>query len=255
MLEFERTSLERLMASAQSKAPLHPDSLGSTEILQLLALPPRLALQPIHGSERPWFEVLLRPSAVSAEDLVRRAGEIGLASKLDLWVTRAALPRMAAGQSDCYSINVSPLSLAEPGFIEDLLDLTWQCACEPKRLVIEILEAPALSTAQRRNAIISVRVLRTFGMRIALDDVSPGRAHPIPFAEANILKLESSAVKALREPSCGRTREFVSGLTRHGLPVVAEGVEQAADLAQLRALGISLWQGFLGGCPQTWEVS
>ncbi|HSD27198.1 MAG TPA: EAL domain-containing protein, partial [Vicinamibacteria bacterium] len=121
----------------------------------------------------------------------------------------------------------------------------------PHGLVVEVVEhAPPWNVAGFRTAIAS---LRTLGLRIALDDVGLGHSN-----YQMVLECRPDYLKVDRYFVGGCHRDFhrravlasVAQLARpFGARVVAEGVEDPADLSTLRRLGITLVQGFLMARP------
>lgn len=213
-------------------------------------LPVELALQPIHGAGLPWSEVLLRPRQESPERLVSRAVNERWVLALDQAVIRAAVPRMHQGCR--YSLNASPLSLLDPDYVDTLLETPWLHHATQPQLVLEVLEWPTLTAAQRRRACSTLRVLRAMGVLVALDDVGV-TPHPIPVHEADLLKLDRSLIEALRDGQQPLARSNIRHWIELGVPVVAEGIESAADLARVQDLGVEFWQGHHGGHPRAWE--
>ena len=99
----------------------------------------------------------------------------------------------------------------------------------------------------------SLERLRSLGYGAAIDDAGPAVPRlaellDLPFTS---LKLDKSLVKDMT--TCVATRDSVAATItrgqRHGLTVVAEGVESAAVWDQMRALGVDEAQGFLVACP------
>ena len=90
------------------------------------------------------------------------------------------------------------------------------------------------------------------GMRIALDDFGTGyssvgylRQLPVDF-----LKIDRSFVAGAAPDSRNPLLEAIIGLAHHLDPeIIPEGIEQPSELAQLRALGCHLGQGFLMSRP------
>jgi len=98
--------------------------------------------------------------------------------------------------------------------------------------------------------------LRALGFRIAVDDLGAGYSGLTTFAaiEPDFVKLDGALVRAL--PGGRIEQGFVAAIAALGqalaLPVIAESVETAAQLAALQALGIGHGQGEALGAPQRW---
>jgi EAL domain-containing protein (putative c-di-GMP-specific phosphodiesterase class I) len=99
----------------------------------------------------------------------------------------------------------------------------------------------------------SLEVLRARGVRIAVDDAGAGYAsfRHILNIQPDIIKLDMSLTRNVDSDS-GR-RALASALIRFaqetGCEIIAEGVETAAELDTLRALGVTRAQGYYLGRP------
>jgi EAL domain-containing protein (putative c-di-GMP-specific phosphodiesterase class I) len=149
-------------------------------------------------------------------------------------------------------VNVHASSLArDEGLVDFLAAQLARRQLSARRLIVEIVEhAPPWDVVTFRTAL---KRLRGLGARIALDDVGLGQSNYMMVVEClpDYLKVDRYFVAG-----CHRDfhRKAVLASIAHlarpfGARVVAEGVEQVADLVVLKRLGISLVQGFLFGGP------
>jgi EAL domain-containing protein (putative c-di-GMP-specific phosphodiesterase class I) len=120
---------------------------------------------------------------------------------------------------------------------------------DPGRLEIEVPEA----VASGPDAAAGIREVRALGVHVAIDDFGTGssslaRLQDLPLDR---LKIDASSVALLAAGvAAGSLADAVIGLGRSlGLEVVAEGVEEPAQLAALRSLGCGAAQGHLFGSP------
>ena len=149
-------------------------------------------------------------------------------------------------------INVHASSLAmDTGFVPFLAAALEAKGISPRRLVVEIVEhAPPWDVVSFRAAL---QDLRRLGARIALDDVGLGNSNYMMIYECrpDYLKLDRYFVDGCHSDFHRRAViASVAQLARpFGARVVAEGVENPADMATLKRLGITLVQGFLFGKP------
>jgi EAL domain-containing protein (putative c-di-GMP-specific phosphodiesterase class I) len=124
---------------------------------------------------------------------------------------------------------------------------------DPGRLEVEITESIFLEGSEATLRLL--HALRAIGVRIALDDVGTGYSslsylQSFPFDK---LKIDRSFIHNLL------TRDGASAIVRaitelaHALNIetTAEGVEETAQLVELRAHGCSSVQGFLFAEPMT----
>jgi EAL domain-containing protein (putative c-di-GMP-specific phosphodiesterase class I) len=118
-------------------------------------------------------------------------------------------------------------------------------------LIIEIVEqSPYFNSARMRSAVAD---LRSLGVAIAVDDVGLGHGNfrTILDTSPEYLKIDRYFVAGVADDP--RRRSIISSAVRiardFGALVVAEGIEDPADLATLRELDITLMQGYLLGMP------
>ena len=127
--------------------------------------------------------------------------------------------------------------------VDDVVGACVAAGLAPERLVLEVTETVPLDSPVMRTQLTT---LRRLGVGIHIDDfgtgyTSIGQLRNLP---ASALKIDRSLI-ALDDVGA---RELVA-LAVHaahsaGLLVVAEGVETAAQLIALRAMGCDLVQGF-----------
>ena len=144
------------------------------------------------------------------------------------------------------SVNVSGRQVAEPGFVQSVADVLASSALAPERLVLEFTEGVLMRDTEATTA--TMGELKDLGVRLAIDDFGTGfsalnylRSFPI-----DVLKIDGSFVASM---SAGADqRALVRAILRLGetlhLSTIAEGIEDAGQLADLRALGATLGQGY-----------
>jgi EAL domain-containing protein (putative c-di-GMP-specific phosphodiesterase class I) len=147
------------------------------------------------------------------------------------------------------SVNVSPRQLARPGFLSDLERILTETGLDPRSLVLEMTER-VLAGEESRDLLKRVRDL---GVRIAIDDFGQGQASMsyLKRFQVDILKIDKSFVHG----STGEARDsailksMITLAHDLGIQVVAEGVESAEQVQQLRALGCDAMQGYYFQVP------
>jgi EAL domain-containing protein (putative c-di-GMP-specific phosphodiesterase class I) len=146
------------------------------------------------------------------------------------------------------AVNIAADSLADARLVDDVTAALRRHAVSPARLTLEITET-AMFEHEAAGAVL--RRLAGLGVALSVDDFGTGhssmaRVGSYPFSE---LKVDRSFVGELTS----NPRPVVAALIRMsktlGLRVVAEGVEDDATLAALRALGCDVAQGYLLGRP------
>jgi EAL domain-containing protein (putative c-di-GMP-specific phosphodiesterase class I) len=176
----------------------------------------------------------------------------GLETQMDHACIAIALSNIAEC-SDCkIALNVHPTTLVDrKDFVQFLVEECEYSEIAPSRLIIEIGEqTPAADT----NAFCrTLARLRNLGVQIAVDDVGYGHSNyrTILDCQPDYLKIDRYFVHhSDSDPARLAVVRSIRDLAAHfGATVVAEGVEREEDHAALRALGISLFQGYLFSPP------
>ena len=173
------------------------------------------------------------------------AAAVGLGVALELHAARTAVSALANLPPDTYlSINLSPAALVS-------VDPSELVPADPTRLVLELTEHARVGDyEQLRHALDR---FRGAGVRIAVDDAGAGFAsfRHILELEPDIVKVDLAISQGIhRDPARQALVGGISELARHsGATLVAEGVEEPADLDRLATLGVSIFQGYLFGRP------
>ena len=181
-----------------------------------------------------------------------RARRVGLGLELELKAVQAGLEALSALPRELFvTVNVSARTLCSPQLRHLLAGVPGA------RVVVEVTEHELVEDYEAVND--AVGALRAHGFRLAVDDAGTGCA-----GLGHILKLTPDVIKLDKLITSGidvspRRRAIaaaVVALARHwGSIVVAEGIETAAELEVLRAIGVGRGQGYFLGRPapiQTW---
>jgi EAL domain-containing protein (putative c-di-GMP-specific phosphodiesterase class I) len=146
-------------------------------------------------------------------------------------------------------VNLSPRQLADKTLVETVEATLARTGAQASAVVLEITESVLIDRGPDRVALLER--LRDLGVALVLDDFGTGWSSLARLAALPIggLKIDRSFVADLD----GRGGPIVEAIIRlaraFSLPVVAEGVETAAQLEALRALGCERAQGFLFSRP------
>ncbi|WP_424811993.1 EAL domain-containing protein [Roseococcus sp. YIM B11640] len=189
------------------------------------------------------------PVALTPMNFVPAMEQMGLSRLLAAAVTRIAardLARMGPRVHIPVSVNL-PASELEKRDVADWIGREIRRARLPRRrLAIELTET--MPVTDRSRLARSLQRLTAGGHQIFLDDLllddSRLRLLSLPF---HGVKLDRSLVMKL--PRSARARQLVLRLTRQGIAMTAEGVSTAAQMRQLRHLGVARVQGFGIGRP------
>ena len=191
------------------------------------------------------FEALTRFTDGTPPDrMIAEAHRAGLGRELEIACLSAALDASETLPAGAWlSLNVAPVVILQANDLAELLD------GRHRRVVLEVTEhSPIDDYAALRQAVTKL------GVDLAVDDAGSGFAsmqHIVELAP-RYLKLDVSLVRHVdrdltRQAMAAGLCHFAS---RIGCEVIAEGIEDAAELATLRTLGVPLGQGYHLGRPE-----
>ena len=186
--------------------------------------------------------------------IAERTGQI---VQIGYWVVRETCRQLNRWHADGLpalqvAINLSPRQIAEAGLVSNFLGILGAERVRPAQLMFEITESVAMHDAAHTTAMI--HEFQANGFEVAIDDFGTGYS-------------SLSYLQRFRAKQLKIDRFFTQGLDKHNpegnaivraiialahtlkMDVVAEGVETAAQLAQLRILMCDEVQGSLLGHP------
>ena len=174
--------------------------------------------------------------------------EIGLMPLLSRQLLRRACrDALAWPPTFTLAFNISPVQLQDPTVGLRILTILAETGFSPLRLEIEITESALVENVSVAQAIVDE--LRAAGIRIALDDFGTGYATLSQLLSFRLdkIKIDRSFVSRLNESDEGQVIvRAILGLAKgFGLTTTAEGIEDAGQLAYLKANGCAEGQGYL----------
>jgi PAS domain S-box-containing protein len=193
------------------------------------------------------FEALTRFADGTPPDrMIAEAHSVGLGVELEVACLAAALEASETLPEDAWlSLNASPELILHPTELPGLL------ADRSRPIVLEVTEHATIADyAALRQAI--ARLGPT--VSLAVDDAGAGFAslrHVVELAP-RFLKLDIGLVRHVdRDPT---RQAMIAGLSHYAARadcrVIAEGIEDTAELEMLRELGVPFGQGYLLGRPE-----
>ena len=183
------------------------------------------------------------------------AEETGLILEVGAWVTQAACRQLREwnqlGLQVQVAINVSGKEFLYGDPAAVIAAATAAAGVAPASLEIEITESVLVTDFARIKAGLSA--LKSLGCSIALDDFGTGYSSLAYLQRLPLdrLKIDRTFVTDVhRNPADGAIFDAIVGLASSvGLTVLAEGVEEAAQLDWLKAHGCHEAQGYFLGKP------
>jgi diguanylate cyclase (GGDEF)-like protein len=193
--------------------------------------------------------------AVSPRAFLTVAEDSGLINQLGEWVLRKACAQGAAWRDASWdvgiSVNIGLRQLNAPQFSAQVAAALAETGLPPSALTIEVSERMLVEDA----GLIGDRLaeLRDLGVKLAIDDFGTGYASLAHLRQlpADIIKIDPSFVSGLGDDPVLTllTRTIVQVGRDLGMQVIAEGIEQPRQLAELKEMGCGYGQGFLVARP------
>ncbi len=232
----ERSLLDRILEPGELSVVFQPifevrGTQRSIHAIECLIRGPR-------GTNFESAEVLL--------EYVRCKREESLVDRVCIETALAAAHALPGEPRLCLNVHASTLGRGAP-FLEGLVEAAARHGVSLARLTVEIVEhAPAWDSA---GFLYVIGGLREMGIRIALDDIGLGQSNykMILDTRPDYFKIDRYIVQgAAQDPYRRAVLESIARLAeKFDGRVVAEGVEEPADLNAVLGLGIDLMQGFL----------
>jgi len=197
------------------------------------------------------FEALVRwqspeLGAVSPPVFVQVAEETGLIHEIGRFVANRVCQDMTPWPDLKVSLNISPVQLRDPGFVDEFVALIESNGAKPDQFELDLTEGILVS-----NPVIAKRKLeslKALGFGLALDDFGTGYSsigylRRFPFDK---LKIDRSFIREIGTSVTANA--LVQALVSLGdamdLAVVAEGIENKHQLSLLRMVQCELIQGY-----------
>ncbi len=183
-----------------------------------------------------------------------------LVTRLDGWMLRSAAALFADGHrrvpDDWFvTLNVSGLSISDLRFHNVISEVMTQGQGLRDRIYFEITESAAPSNWPVTYQ--GIELLRSHGSRVLLDDFGSGFTSFSYLRNLQVdgLKIAQDFIETIgSDPVNEPVISMVAQLTRKlGIHAIAEGISDAATVAQLHARGIRYGQGFFFHRPEPVE--
>jgi diguanylate cyclase (GGDEF)-like protein/PAS domain S-box-containing protein len=201
----------------------------------------------------------LRRGLLPPSEFIPLAEETGLIVPLGAWGLAEACRQLVEWrrgpceqlQKARVSVNLSARQLEQPGLSEHVRQVLARTRLSPQSLRIEVTESSLISDAPAAQK--NMHALEKLGVGLHMDDFGTGYSsldylQRFPF---DTLKIDRSFVQGIVYDRDSRliVDSILSLARSFGLDVVAEGIEDADQLEQLKIMGCPCGQGFYFAQP------
>ena len=190
---------------------------------------------------------------IPPSEFIPIAEESGLIIEMGEWILREACREAATWRQLLQiAVNVSAMQFRRDNLQSMVHSALLETGLAPARLELEITEGVLVENFSRAASVL--RGLKALGVRIALDDFGTGYSS-LSYLQSfplDRIKIDRSFIAGLEktEGSLAIVRAVIGLAHGLGLPVLAEGVETAAQLATLAREACDDAQGYLIGRPR-----
>ena len=150
------------------------------------------------------------------------------------------------------AVNLSGLSVTDPGLLAYIERQLALHDVDPARLVIELTETASISDMSRAKAFCSG--VQALGAAVALDDFGTGFGsfHYLKRLPFSYLKIDGEFIRSLPvSPNDQLVVQALVGVVRGmGASTIAEFVSDQPTIGLLRAYGVDYAQGYAVGAPR-----
>ena len=201
------------------------------------------------------FEVLARwdhplTGIIAPDRFIPIAEEHNLIGRVSDQVVRKALTAAAGWDPEItLAINISPNQFTDSWLAQKIVRLLAETGFPAERLVVEVTESSLFADIDLARTI--VQSLKNQGIRLALDDFGSGfsslsHLSALPFDK---IKIDRSFVASIGKDrrSAAIVRAVTTMAQALDVPVVAEGIEDAAAHEALLQIGCASGQGWYFG--------
>ncbi|MFA9219185.1 MAG: putative bifunctional diguanylate cyclase/phosphodiesterase, partial [Sphingomonadaceae bacterium] len=192
---------------------------------------------------------------VSPIEFIGVAEQTGMITELGALLLSEACRQIAEWRTeagDCVpvAVNVSPVQLLDPGFLQLVEDALQRYGVPPRYLTLEITESAAVDNLADTQ--LQLQQLRELGVDVAMDDFGTGFSSLSMLRELplRVLKIDRGLIDPLPAPDAVAVVEAICQLAAAlNLQVVAEGIETEAQANAARAAGCHELQGYYYARP------
>jgi predicted signal transduction protein with EAL and GGDEF domain len=204
------------------------------------------------------FEALLRwyhpeRGLVSPAEFIPVAEDTGLIIPLGEWVLRTACAEAATWPDDIHvAVNVSSVQMTNKNLANVVISAIASARIPAAKLMLEITESVFLQNTDANLG--TLKKLHELGVQFSMDDFGTGYSSLGYLLSFSFSKIKIDRIFIAGLPDKNESRAIVraiADLARNlNMRVIAEGVETAQQLEQVRNLGCTDMQGYLFSPPR-----
>lgn len=207
------------------------------------------------------YEALIRweqpeSGIIPPDEFIPLLEQTGLITDVGYWVIDTALKQLETWQANGkplrkISVNVSPIQLYETDFVHNVIQRVKHSNISPKFLALEITESVFISSMIHTRQMILE--LQRAGFEVHMDDFGSGYSsfNELKHLPFDVIKIDRGFIQHLDHDP--RDVILVETMIRalHGLEkrVIAEGIENEAQMQLLKQLGCDMIQGYFLSKP------
>ena len=249
--DLDRRALDQLVMAQQLRQAISDEQLV-VYYQPVIALPGE-ALVAVEALVR-WQHPVL--GLLGPARFIPLAEETGLVSALGLWVLRESCRQLKSwrdrGMGRLHlAINLSCRQFQEDGLVASVRQVLTELEVDGRYLDLEITESLIMRDVD--SSTVTLRALKDLGVQLSIDDFGTGYSSLSYLKRLPIdtLKIDQSFVCDIDSDSESEAivRAVIAMAHSLGLKVIAEGVENPAQLALLKTLDCDAVQGYLLGPP------
>jgi diguanylate cyclase (GGDEF)-like protein/PAS domain S-box-containing protein len=231
------------------------NAIGRNELSLLYQPKIDLATRQVIGAEALLRWTHPKLGVISPARFVPVAEDAGLVGQIGEWVLREACRQIRvwqdAGHRLQVAVNVSARQFQQYDLAELVREVMLDTGVRSEHLELELTESAVMHNAEA--SIVTLERLAAQGVQIAVDDFGTGYSSLsyLKRLPLDVLKIDQSFVRDISsDPNDAAIVRAIITLARSlGIKVIAEGVENEAQLAFLNAYGCQYAQGYLFGQP------
>jgi EAL domain-containing protein (putative c-di-GMP-specific phosphodiesterase class I) len=194
---------------------------------------------------------------VMPDEFIPEAERAGFMRLLTSRVLGLAADQAAAWAADGaplpIAVNISASNLLDVQLPGQVIDLLASRGLPPSALVLEITESTLM--LDRTRSLVVLHALRAHGVKISVDDYGTGYSSLAYLRDLPVDELKLDRAFTMDLDTDERAAAIVESTVRlaHslGLPLVAEGIEDAATWDRLASFGCDFGQGYYLSRPVT----